>query len=445
MTTLADNSLIQSALASLHIDSLNDMQTASLAHASEDTNIVLLSPTGSGKTIAFLLPLLTIMKTENVGVQALVLAPSRELALQIAKVFTDMNTPWKCCCCYGGHAMGEENRALADAQTAVVIGTPGRILDHLDKGSLNAITIHTLVIDEFDKSLELGFQEEMANIVKRVPHVTRRVLASATDAEEIPHFVDMSHTVRLDFLDQNSEVRSRLKLMQVLSPEKDKIDTLFGLLCTLGDTSSIVFCNYRESVDRVSSLLDERHFPNERFHGGMEQADRERSLYKFRNGSTPVLVSTDLASRGLDIPSVEHIVHYHLPINEEAFVHRNGRTARWDTRGESFLILNGEEHLPEYIASDIPSFSIPSTLPPVPRPQWRTLYIGKGKKDKLSRGDVAGFIYKKGRLQREDVGAIDVREHASFVAIRSEKFKQLLQLVGGEKIKGLKTIMEEAK
>jgi len=437
--------IIQSALRSLHIETLNEMQEASLAHAFEDENIVLLSPTGTGKTIAFLLPLLKIMHLDSPTAQVLILAPSRELALQIDKVFGNMNTPWKSCCCYGGHSTAEEKRILTENNPSIIIGTPGRITDHLSKGNIVPETIHTLIIDEFDKSLELGFHDEMKEIVDQLHHLTKRILASATDADEIPHFVEMDHTVRLDFLENNVEVRSRLQLMKVLSPEKDKINTLYKLLCTLGNSQSIVFCNYRESVDRVSNLLTDMHFPNERFHGGMEQQDRERSLYKFRNGSTPALISTDLASRGLDIPDVEHIIHYHLPVNEEAFTHRNGRTARWDTRGESFLVLNADEQVPDYIHEEIKFFDLPEQAPKPAKPLWQTLYIGKGKKDKLSKGDVAGFLYKKGNLQSKDMGAIDVKEYCTFVAIKSDKFKQLIQLIHGEKIKGIKTLMEEAK
>ena len=235
--------------------------------------------------------------------------------------------------------------------------------------------------------------------------------------------------------------------MKVVSPAKDKIETLYKLLCTLGGSSSIVFCNHREAVDRVNSLLSEKGLYNERFHGGMEQPDREKALYKFRNGSCPVLVSTDLAARGLDIPEVEHIIHYHLPVNEEAFTHRNGRTARWDATGTSYLILNPEEleRLPDYIPSDMETFALPENPSRPPKPLWATIYIGKGKKDKLSKADIAGFLYKKGNLSCEDVGAIDVREHYAFVAVRREKIKQLLTLIRGEKIKGMKTVIEEAK
>lgn len=439
------NELIQSALRNLKIETLNPMQEASLAQAAEGKDLILLSPTGSGKTLAFLLPLLLALKPGDSSIQALILAPSRELALQIESVFKAMNTPWKTCCCYGGHPIAEEKKSILGNHPAIIIGTPGRITDHLSKGNFDASTIHTLIIDEFDKSLEFGFHDEMAEIIEQLPGLRKRVLLSATDAEEIPQFTGLNRTIKLDFLDGVTAEESRLTLMKVISPDKDKVDTLYKLLCTLGSSSSIVFCNHRDAVDRVNSLLSEKGLYNERFHGGMEQPDREKALYKFRNSSCPVLVSTDLAARGLDIPEVEHIIHYHLPVNEEAFTHRNGRTARWNATGTSYLILNPEERIPEYIPSDVETFALPQNPPRPPKPVWATLYIGKGKKDKLSKMDIAGFLYKKGNLTREDVGAIDVREHYAFVAVRRNKVNQLLTLIRGEKIKGMKTVIEEAK
>ncbi|WP_077154399.1 DEAD/DEAH box helicase [Bacteroides bouchesdurhonensis] len=443
---IQNNEIIESALRNLNIKALNPMQEASLEQAMGKKDVILLSPTGSGKTLAYLLPLLLILKSDDNSVQVLILAPSRELALQIDTVFKSMETSWKTCCCYGGHPIAEEKKSIAGNHPAIIIGTPGRITDHLSKGNFNPETIHTLIIDEFDKSLEFGFHDEMAEIITQLPGLKKRILLSATDAEEIPQFTGLNRTVKLNFLPEASEERdSRLTLMKVISPSKDKVDTLYNLLCTLGSSSSIVFCNHRDAVDRVHKLLAEKKLYTERFHGGMEQPDRERALYKFRNGSCHVLISTDLAARGLDIPEIEHIIHYHLPVNEEAFTHRNGRTARWDATGTSYLILNEEEKLPLYIPEDIETIVLPENPPRPPKSVWATIYIGKGKKEKLNRIDIAGFLYKKGNLSREDVGAIDVKEHYSFVAIRRTKVKQLLNLIQGEKIKGMKTIIEEAK
>lgn len=370
---LEKNEIIQSALRNLKIEELNPMQEASLEQATGRKDVILLSPTGSGKTLAYLLPLLLTLKPNDDSVQVLILVPSRELALQIDSVFKAMGTSWKTCCCYGGHPIAEEKKSILGNHPAIIIGTPGRITDHLSKGNFNPETIETLIIDEFDKSLEFGFHDEMAEIITQLPGLKKRMLLSATDAEEIPEFTGLNRTVKLNFLsDDSEEQESRLKLMKVLSPSKDKIDTLYNLLCTLGSASSIVFCNHRDAVDRVHQLLADKKLLAERFHGGMEQPDRERALYKFRNGSCHVLISTDLAARGLDIPEVGHIIHYHLPVNEEAFTHRNGRTARWDATGTSYLILHAEEKLPSYILEEMEIVVLPENPPRPPKSVWAT-------------------------------------------------------------------------
>ncbi|TWJ13849.1 DbpA-like RNA binding protein [Bacteroides zoogleoformans] len=434
-------------LHNLKIEELNPMQLAAGRAYDEQKDMVLLSPTGSGKTLAFLLPLVQKLKNEIKGVQAVVLVPSRELALQTESVFKQMNTSFKAISCYGGRPAMEEHRTIRGVNPAVIIGTPGRMNDHLKKGNFDVDTVHTLVIDEFDKSLEFGFHDEMAEIIGQLPGVKKRVLLSATDAEEIPQFVGLGEDacIKLNFLSQDGSLSERLNLLQVHSPEKDKLATLYRLLCMLGEASTLVFVNHRESVERVAGYLLAKKFPCDTFHGGMEQQDRERALYKFRNGTCPVLISTDLAARGLDILGIDNVVHYHLPVNEEAFTHRNGRTARWQANGSSFLILHSEERLPDYISAEIPVFELSSQAVKPIKARWATLYIGKGKKDKLNKIDIAGFLYKKGGLMREDVGQVDVKEHYAFVAVRRSKLKQLLTLIKGEKIKGMKTIVEEAK
>ncbi len=435
--------LIEQALKSLKIEHLNPMQEASIRANSQGKDVILLSPTGSGKTLAYLLPLLQELNLENNTIQSLVLVPSRELALQIETVFKSMNTGFKTCCCYGGHPISDEKKSILGNHPAIIIGTPGRINDHLNKGNFNPDTIHTLVIDEFDKSLEYGFHDEMAEIIAQLPGLKKRILLSATDAEEIPDFTGLNENIKLDFL-VPEEDSVRLKMMKVLSPDKDKLETLFRLLCTMGSSSTIVFCNHRDAVERVSDYLSSKGLYNEYFHGGMEQPDRERALYKFRNGSCHVFVSTDLASRGLDIPEIENIIHYHIPINEDAFIHRNGRTARWDAEGTSYIILNEDESLPAYVTDEPEIFELPQKTARPAQPLWVTLYIGKGKKDKVNKIDIVGFLYKKGKLTKEDVGQLDVKEHFAFVAIRRSKLNQTLNLIQGEKIKGMKTKIEEA-
>lgn len=433
------------ALSNLKIDTLNPMQEAAIDAWKEGKDLILLSPTGSGKTLAYLLPLLETLKPEVKGVQAVVLVPSRELALQIDQVFKSMNTPYKAMSCYGGRPAMEEHRTMKGMEPSIIIGTPGRMNDHLSKQNFDASTVKTLVIDEFDKCLEFGFQEEMATVIGQLPKLERRYLLSATESEEIPQFTGMNRTTRLNFLDTEEELSERIHIYKVMSPIKDKLETLYKLLCTLGSESTLVFCNHRESVDRVGKYLQSQKLPCGIFHGGMEQEDRERSLYKFRNGSCHVLISTDLAARGLDIPDIDHIVHYHMPIQEDGYIHRNGRTARWEAEGNSYIILHGEETLPAYVSEEPEIFELPEQTPKPSQPEFVTLYIGKGKKDKINKIDIVGFLSKKGNLGKEEIGRIDVKDHYAFAAVSRKKVKQTLQLIRNEKIKGVKTRIEEAK
>lgn len=432
------------ALARLAITSLTPMQEAALSASREANDVILLSPTGTGKTLAYLMPLIERMQLGIEGVQAMVIVPSRELALQIDTVLKSMALPWKGMSVYGGRAAMDEHRSMKGVKPSIIIGTPGRLNDHLEKGNIDAHTITTLVIDEFDKCLELGFQGEMQQVIEKLPAVRRRYLTSATDMDEVPAFTGVRHPVRLNYLLETEE-ESRVSTYLVHSESKDKLHTLYKLLCSFDGGQAIVFCNHRESVDRVGAYLREQKVFFEAYHGGMDQEMRERALYKFRCGSSNVLVSTDLAARGLDIPEVQHIIHYHLPGSEDAYIHRTGRTARWDAEGCSYLILHSEEHVPEYLNTTVEDYMLPERAGRPQPPLWTTLYIGKGKKDKINKVDIAGFLYKKGGLIREDVGHIDVHDYYAYVAVSRAKVRQLLTLISGEKIKGMKTRIEVAK
>ena len=444
MTHLQLNEIQKNALAHLAIDALTPMQEEALLTCRTKNDVVLLSPTGTGKTLAYLLPLIERMRPEVAGVQAMIIVPSRELALQIDSVLKAMALPWKAMSVYGGRAAMDEHRTMKGVLPSIIVGTPGRLNDHLAKGNIDAQNIRIMVIDEFDKCLELGFQGEMQEVLDKLSGVRFRCLTSATDMEEIPAFTGVACPVKIDYLGM-AEAESRVKVYTVHSECKDKLHTLYKLLCTLGGGQAIVFCNHRESVDRVAGYLREQKLAHEAYHGGMEQEVRERALYKFRNGSSNVLVSTDLAARGLDIPEVQHIIHYHLPGSEEAYVHRTGRTARWDAEGESYLILHAEERLPDYVGEGVEGFILPERPGRPEPPKWVTLYVGRGKKDKVNKVDIAGFLYKRGGLAREDVGGIDVHEYYAYVAVRRTKVKQLLALVNNEKIKGVKTKIDIAR
>ncbi len=426
----------------LHIDAPNEMQKQVeevLLHG--QTDLVVLSPTGSGKTLAYLLPLVQLLDAASDEVQALVVVPGRELALQSDQVLRSMKCGICSASCYGGRAAMEEHRMLKEVCPQVVFGTPGRLIDHLDKGNISRFGVRWLIIDEFDKCLQMGFQDEMRRLFSALPGLRRRVLLSATDAEEIPHFVSPEKSETLDFLADNP-TSDRVSLYEVKSPVKDKLETLRQLLLELGNSSSIVFLNYRNSVERVDDYLKGLGFVTSLFHGGLEQKDREAALYRFANGSANVLVSTNLASRGLDIPDVANIIHYHMPESADDYVHRVGRTARWDARGRTFFITGPEEHIPGFADGGVMPFVPDAEHRDVPVPRMATIYIGKGKKDKVSRGDIVGFLCKKGGLTASEIGKIDVNDRYTYVAVDRGKVHQVLQQTQGEKIKGIKTVIE---
>jgi len=378
-------------------------------------------------------------------VQALILVPSRELAIQIDEVFRKMATGYKVTCCYGGHKRETEENNLIQSP-ALIIGTPGRVADHIRRNNFAVEDITTLVLDEFDKSLELGFQEEMSFIIGSLPSVKKRILTSATESVRIPDFIGISSPVRLNFLSPiEKPEEDELLVRTVFSPDKDKSETLFRLICSIGNKSMIVFCNHRESVERTSHLLKEKGIVNVFYHGGMEQQERESAMCKFKNGTSNILVTTDLASRGLDIPDIKYIIHYHLPATEDVYTHRNGRTARMEAGGKSVLILSEEEKLPPYITGKVQEIALSEKLELPEKPKWSTLFIAAGKKDKVNKIDIVGFLSNKGLLKKDDIGLIEVKDFFSFVAVRKLKVGAALELIKDEKIKNKKVKIAVAK
>jgi superfamily II DNA/RNA helicase len=434
--------MVQEILQNLKISALNDMQLAACSAAEKGNDIILLAPTGSGKTLGFLLPVLKNLIPDKKGVQALILVPSRELALQIEQVFKSMSTGFKVNCCYGGHAVKIEKNNLAQAP-ALLIGTPGRIAYHLKHENFDESTISTLVLDEFDKALEFGFQEDMSYIIKQLLSLKQRFLTSATKMQEIPAFAGVSKAVEIDFL-ANAAVAPDLKLKKIVTTAEDKLETLFKLICKIGEHPTLIFCNHRETVDRISDLLIDKDLAHDIFHGGMEQDERERALLKFRNGSIKILITTDLASRGLDIPEVEYIVHYQLPYTEDAFLHRNGRTARMNAKGTSYLIMADDERYP-FLSASIETEILKDAGYKLPKDsQWQTLYIAAGKKDKINKIDIVGLLLKKGGLQKEDVGLIEVKDQSSYVAVKRKMVGRVLSALAEERIKNKKVKIEIA-
>lgn len=444
---------IEETLKKLNIASLNTMQKRTMEKAGQGKDILLLSPTGSGKTLAFLLSILSKIDINSDTVQAVVITPGRELAQQECSVAKNIGQGLRPLALYGGRMTMEEHRMINNIKPQIVFCTPGKLDDHLNKGNINAYNIKFLVIDEFDKCMEMGFRNVMDSILHSLSEVEQVILSSATHTDEIWRYISKKRTSIIDYttdrqnLDnkEDNDNISRVTLMVVNSPEKDKLETLSNFLRSKGEESTIVFLNYRDSVERTYKFLKEKGFSACYFHGGLEQKTREDQLYKFSNGSANILVSTDLASRGIDVPDVNNILHYHIPLHEAEFIHRTGRTARWKSNGNAFLLLGPEENLPEYLSDKkINEYLINvDSLPTPAQARNKTIYIGKGKKDKISKGDILGFICKIGGLASDDIGKIDVRDYYSYVAVSTGKVTGMLRNVKDMKIKGQKTIIEE--
>ena len=435
----------QDALRRLDIDALNTMQMAALAHCRANSSMVLLSPTGTGKTLAFLLPLLERLDPRRSGVQAVIVLPSRELARQVFEVWRAMATPFQMTALYGGRPLEQEVASLGGASTSVIVGTPGRLLDHLNRSSFAVDKCTHLVIDEFDKCLEMGFRDEMSKLIDKLPSVTSRFLLSATDADEIPQFAGAADVERLDYRGGGEQPAVRTSFYTITTTPDKRLEKLFSLLCSFGGEPAIVFCNFRETVDEVYRYLTKNSLHCVAYNGAMEQKARELALYRFTSGCSNILVSTDLAARGLDIKDVKHVVHYQRALSADIFTHRNGRTARWEADGSVYMIAFENKELPDFVPDGLEEYNLPkrNTLPPAP--EWTVLYVGKGKRDKLSRGDLTGFFIKKGGVKPDEVGTILVFQDYSYVAVKMNRMRAVLKAVDGEKIKGVKTLIMPAR
>ncbi len=427
-------------LAKLNIHELNPMQQEAIAIIEKTTNTILLSPTGTGKTLTFLLPLIKILDPTIVEVQALIVVPSRELAIQIEQVLRVMGTGFKVNAVYGGRTMAKDKIELKHTP-AILIGTPGRILDHFDNERFSKQCIKTLILDEFDKSLDKGFENEMKGILASLPHLNKRVLTSATQNTEVPGFVRLDQPVLINYLKEKKTIKLAIKT--VISSARNKSQTLLDLILHLGNEQGIVFCNLKDNVAYLSEFFTKNKISHSCFAAGMEQNDRDRALIKFRNGTSQILLATDVAARGIDIPELKNIIHYELPQSLQEFTHRNGRTARVNTKGTAYVIKWEQEDLPEFVKN--PNRANIAAKAPRKPPYWETLFISGGRKDKISKGDIVGLFFKQGNLTKDQLGAIELKQDCAFVAVPISIAKELVVKLNNSRLKKKKvriTILE---
>ncbi len=412
------------------IQKLNALQEETLKKFQQNTHLAIYAPTGSGKTLSFLLPLLSVLQKS--AKKALILAPTRELALQIESVWKSLKTSIGSTVCYGGHAVKiEVNNLLANPQ--LIIGTPGRLADHLRRGNLTLNDCDFLIIDEFDKCLELGFKEEVQWFLQLTTKRGHTLFTSATQLTETEIEVPWDEFQTLDFTNDNLQPDLHY---YILPEHQNRISQLKDYLIATQLAPTIVFCNFREEVDDIGAYLTELEIAHTTYHGGMEQFERERSLLKFSNLSAPVLVCTDLGSRGLDIPDVANIIHYGFPLNEASHTHRNGRTARMQKSGKVVYFHADEEKVQMDIREQMEILPIKKMS--YIAPKINTLYFSAGKKDKINKVDLIGFLCQVGGLPKDKVGKITVMDHASFVAVEKENILVWLRDLNQNKIKSKK-------
>ncbi len=423
-------------LEKLGIKSFNKMQIEAQQAIHNYSEVIIIAPTGSGKTLAFLYPIFQQLISNTSAVQCLVISPTRELCLQIEQVWKKMSTGFKVNTCYGGHSMQIEIKDLK-VPPVILIGTPGRVADHIRRNTFHCNEVSILVLDEFDKSLELRFKDEMEFIIKELKNIKNKILLSATNLDIVPAFVGLKNIHIVNY-SKVSNQQNNLKLQRVISEEKDKLNTLYNLICNLKNESALIFCNHRAACERAILYLKEKKIAAAIYHGGMEQVEREKALVKFRNGSVNYLITTDLAARGIDIPEMNHVIHYQLPLHENEFIHRNGRTARMNAKGNAYIMLSIDEKQPAYIKETLNIFKL-STIEKLPeKALYTTISISGGKKNKINKVDIVGAFIQKGNLTKSDIGLIEVKDYNSFVAVNSDKVKELLKLIEHQKIKGNK-------
>lgn len=416
-------------LNKLGITELNPMQVAAADAIRSNAEILLLSPTGSGKTLAYLLPIIAQLDPELNSVQVLILVPSRELAIQIEQVAKDMGTGFKINAVYGGQAVVKDKKALQQDPT-ILVGTPGRVLDHIRRATVNTSSIKLLVLDEYDKSLEVGFEEQMTEIIESLHHLDKKILTSATQKDVLPRFLKINNPIVLNFL---TEKTPQLQVEIVIAEEKNKLQALRQLLLHIGPKNGIIFCNYKDSIRYVSEYLSEQRVSHACFYGGLEQRERERALIKFRNGTVRLLLATDLAARGLDVPDMDFIIHYQIPLHEEEFIHRNGRTARMHANGTAYVLQWKEEELRPFIKGQ--ELNTLTESQDKAGKRWSTLFISGGRKDKISKGDIAGLFFKQGNLEKGELGIIELKQDCAFVAVPFAKAKQLCHALSNTRLK----------
>lgn len=435
-----------SNLEKIGFHSMTPVQEQTLPYILNSQDVIAQAKTGSGKTAAFGIGVLSKLDVKNFRIQTLILCPTRELAEQVAKELRNIakfqhNVKILTLC--GGVAFGPQLGSLSHGGH-IAVGTPGRVLQHLTKGSLKLDNLTTLVLDEADRMLDMGFIEEMQKVISFVPENRQTLLFSATFSDEV---LELSKTLQKDALSVKTldvEVANKIEEYFYEVEDENKQSALAAVFCKYKPKNAIVFCNTKIESDAVAKSLRDKGIDALAIHGDLEQYDRVDVLVQFSNESARVLVATDVAARGLDIKELEMVVNYDFPHAEDTYTHRIGRTARAGQEGTAISFYTPSE------ARDVEFFKNETRIFAEQfdseyesgfemKPKNVTLVIEGGKKDKLRAGDILGAISGEAKIDaRKNVGKIDIYDRQSYVAIQSEYIDTVYKALKNGKIKAKK-------
>lgn len=440
------NAALLKSLDALNYTSPTPVQAQAIPLLLQGHDVAAQAETGSGKTAAFGLPLLQSINPGLQQVQALVVVPTRELAVQVRqelKLYARFMPNLKISAFYGGHSFRLEEDSLAHPPQ-VLVGTPGRLTDHLSRRTLDLSNVAQVVLDEADKLLEMGFEEELDDILKALPRKRQTILFSATMEEDVKELISNSLQDPRFVQASATAVPDRIAYYGLKVQDEQKPQALVRLLQSINPSGTVVFVNARLTTTEVAQHLQEYGFQARALHGKLEQSDRDKTMTLFRNGTASILVATDLAARGLDMEVVQQIIHYELPQHQDSYQHRSGRTGRAGKSGTVYTLVNSREtqkleqwpdvQVNEWL--DLSELAAADTPAPVEAPALTTLHISGGRKDKLSPRDIVGALIAEVGLKASEIGKIEIQDRHSFVAIPEEAASAAVRKLSAARIKG---------
>lgn len=465
---------ILKAIDNLGYKNPSEVQAAVIPTALQGKDIIVKSQTGSGKTAAFAIPLCESADTEETEPQALILTPTRELALQVSQDITHIGRYKKIrsVAIFGKQPIEMQKRQLKQ-RVHVIVGTPGRTLDHIERGSINLHKVKYLILDEADEMLSMGFIDQVEEVIKAVPKNRVTMLFSATIPESI-ELICTKYMVKPVKIEINPEKLTVEKIDQVCYEveEDKKFSELKKLLYIENPDSAIVFCRTKENVDTITTQMKNRYYSCIKIHGGMLQSERLDAMERFKKGEFRFLVATDVAARGIDVEDITHIINYDIPLEKENYVHRIGRTGRAGKKGKAITFITRYEKkflqaIEQYIGMEIPQEPLPSkedaeqfkdvfyekndAKPVIKKTKASNfskeimkIYISAGKKKKIRNVDIVGTICNIEGVSAEDIGIINIQDNFSHVDIMDGKGKLVLEALKTSTIKGKAIRAEKA-